>query len=113
MVKGLMKGLLWLTVGVLGVIKGTRYLSDRVYPGTTLPETVKQRLKEEHFRRFGYVCPRCRRRYASPEDFHVDHIIPLARGGRNSLNNAQVICRNCNWEKGDRLNLRDWIWGLT
>lgn len=108
----MIKGLIWLGLSALGLIKGIRYLTDRVYPGTTLPDHLKQRLKEEHIRRYGPVCPRCGRRYASLDDFEVDHIIPIARGGRNSVNNAQVLCRACNREKSDKLSLRDWIWGL-
>lgn len=109
----MVKGFIWLVVALLGGFKGIRYLTDRVYPGTTLPDRVKQELKEEHFRRHGLVCPRCGRHYPSPDDFEVDHIIPVARGGRNSVNNTQVVCRACNREKSDRLSLRDWIWGLS
>ena len=32
--------------------------------------------------------------------FHVDHIIPLARGGANDRRNLQLTCRSCNQRKG-------------
>lgn len=34
------------------------------------------------------------------KNFHVDHIIPLAIGGTNWPSNLQLLCANCNWEKG-------------
>jgi len=32
--------------------------------------------------------------------FHIDHIIPLARGGTNDLGNLQILCEACNLWKG-------------
>lgn len=33
----------------------------------------------------------------------LDHVIPLSRGGRDSVENYQVLCRRCNGSKADRL----------
>lgn len=32
--------------------------------------------------------------------FTMDHILPRARGGKDNLNNAQVMCQPCNSRKG-------------
>lgn len=33
----------------------------------------------------------------------VDHVIPLAKGGKHSWNNVQLAHRRCNWEKSDNI----------
>lgn len=33
---------------------------------------------------------------------HIDHVIPLARGGADSEENLQLLCRPCNLRKGAR-----------
>ena len=35
---------------------------------------------------------------------HLDHIIPVARGGTNDASNLAVSCADCNMAKGDRLS---------
>lgn len=35
-------------------------------------------------------------------DFHVDHIIPIKRGGSNWRRNIQLLCPICNAKKGAR-----------
>lgn len=33
----------------------------------------------------------------------IDHVIPLARGGRHAEGNLAPACRSCNSSKGDKL----------
>ena len=35
--------------------------------------------------------------------FHIDHVIPLSRGGRHSEGNLQLLCKPCNLSKGAKL----------
>lgn len=57
------------------------------------------RLCGEVYRRDGYQCA-----YCGTEDgpFHVDHMIPLAQGGTNDIDNLTVACRTCNCGKSGR-----------
>lgn len=36
-------------------------------------------------------------------DYHVDHVIPIARGGSNDIGNLCIACPSCNLKKGARL----------
>lgn len=44
-------------------------------------------------------CAYCRSKLGS--GFHVDHIMPLARGGSNARSNLQLTCEPCNLAKRD------------
>lgn len=61
------------------------------------PPTLRERI--EVHRRDGYRCVRC----GSTEDLHVDHVIPVSKGGTNNLDNLQLLCRDCNLRKGARV----------
>ncbi len=43
-------------------------------------------------------CASCRVSISFDEK-HVDHIMPLAKGGSNYLNNLQILCSSCNLRK--------------
>jgi CRISPR/Cas system Type II protein with McrA/HNH and RuvC-like nuclease domain len=49
-------------------------------------------------KRDGKFCKICQ----TIEDLTVDHIVPLARGGDNTIENMQILCRKHNSKKGAR-----------
>lgn len=56
---------------------------------------LRQQDWDEVLKEQGDVCLVCR----SPE-ITVDHICPISKGGNNSKDNLQPLCRSCNSSKG-------------
>jgi len=48
---------------------------------------------------FGGYCPYCWDKIVKG---HVDHIVPVSRGGTNERNNLAWVCAECNAQKGDK-----------
>lgn len=61
-----------------------------------IPEHVKATV----FRRDNGTCRQCG--YIG-EYIEYDHVIPRSKGGQNTVDNIQLLCRKCNLRKGDRL----------
>lgn len=61
----------------------------------TIPKSVRMCV----FARDKGRCVACGRNY----DLEFDHIIPIAKGGSNTENNIQLLCKKCNQEKGYRI----------
>lgn len=41
--------------------------------------------------------------YNTPDKAHLDHIIPISKGGNSEPDNLQVLCRDCNIAKADKI----------
>ena len=72
-----------------------------------VPDYEKE-LREKTFQRAltangMYICACCGKKYSNRLQLQVDHIIPLNRGGKTTLDNLQILCRSCNGRKGDKL----------
>ena len=39
-----------------------------------------------------------------PDSYTIDHIIPLSKGGNDTLDNCQPSCRACNRTKSDKVD---------
>ncbi|WP_410171212.1 HNH endonuclease [Agrobacterium tumefaciens] len=48
----------------------------------------------------GRKCAECKKNLS--DKYHVDHIMPLARGGSNWPTNLQILCQSCNQSKHAR-----------
>lgn len=60
-----------------------------------IPRDVRQRV----WQRYGGRCADC----GSTQYIEFDHIVPVARGGSNSDQNVQLLCRRCNLKKSDNI----------
>lgn len=47
------------------------------------------------------VCYHCGQKF-KPEELTMDHLIPIARGGKSTKNNCVPSCKPCNTKKGSK-----------
>lgn len=47
-------------------------------------------------------CPYCGNKidYCNKQDFHLDHIYPVSKGGMSTIKNMVYVCSSCNLKKG-------------
>lgn len=64
-------------------------------------ENIPGSVREQVYDRDGRQCVLC----GSEDNLSLDHIIPLARGGREEMSNYQTLCRPCN----SRKHMRPWL----
>jgi len=58
--------------------------------------------------RAGWCCEYCRSQLRfSNQPFAIDHVIPLARGGKSGLENLALSCQGCNNHKYTKIEERD------
>lgn len=77
----------------------TKYKSNAAYERSLMTESMRYDI----LKRDGFRCQICG---ASAKDgalLHVDHIIPVAKGGKTTKNNLQTLCSRCNSGKSDKL----------
>lgn len=75
---------------------------DQSLHGTRKREPIPSRLRFDVLRRDGFRCYYCGRTAADGVKLHVDHIEPLAEGGRTIIENLVAACDTCNLGKGSR-----------
>lgn len=62
------------------------------------------------FNKYDYKCTYCgydndTHNIDYGENLHLDHIIPLSKGGLTEVTNIQLLCRTCNCKKGNKMGL--------
>ena len=69
-------------------------------------QTSKRRMFSEFEKQsiasnYDYKCENCRKNLVE-RDFDIDHKIPIANGGKNSIDNLQPLCRSCHKIKSSK-----------
>jgi hypothetical protein len=69
--------------------------------GERVKRSISQDVKIAVSARDGGRCRQC----GSTNQLHFDHVIPISRGGANTVANIQLLCGVCNRAKGAKLKL--------
>lgn len=69
-------------------------------PGTFTAEDI-----QKHYQSQNGNCWWCGKPVG--ENYHIEHRIPLSRGGTNAADNICISCPECNWSKSDKM---PWEW---
>lgn len=69
---------------------------------TTKRKAFTKSIRHEVFKKCNYRCVEC----GATKDqtsLHIDHILPISKGGNDELNNLQILCQACNLAKHNRI----------
>lgn len=59
-------------------------------------------LRYDILKRDGFRCVLCGRTAGEGVKLHVDHIVPVSKGGKTIHKNLRTLCESCNWGKSDK-----------
>lgn len=82
---------------------GTFFLNNEIWASLCRVERgkVTNKVRFSIYKRDHYRCKKCGIKI---NDLEIDHIIPIAKGGKSTYDNLQTLCRNCNYKKGSSLD---------
>jgi hypothetical protein len=60
---------------------------------------ITKKLREDLIKEAEFQCFYCKNKY-DKSNLHIDHIIPISKGGLSNLENLVVACKKCNILKG-------------
>ena len=63
---------------------------------------MTKELRHRIIERDNYTCQICGKYMPDEVGLHVDHIIPIKKGGKSVASNLQVLCDKCNLHKGKK-----------
>lgn len=66
-------------------------------------DNITSSIRLEVLKRDNYSCQICGNNKENGAILHVDHIIPVSKGGIDEMSNLRTLCRNCNLSKSDRI----------
>ena len=68
-------------------------------------KTITLSIRWKILKKDNYTCVKCGQSPARNNDIEleIDHILPVAKGGTNDIENLQTLCSNCNQGKKDKM----------
>lgn len=75
----------------------------REYHSKNQRKLATRKLREKIMQRDNYTCQICGKYMPDEVGLQVDHIIPIAKGGKTVVSNLRVLCSKCNGSKHDKM----------
>ena len=63
---------------------------------------MSQSLRYDIMKRDGFKCVLCGRNTSDGVKLHIDHIVPVSKGGKTVKSNLRTLCEDCNLGKRDK-----------
>ena len=81
--------------------QGSYYLNRDIWDSICRVERgkVTNKMRFSIYSRDGYRCCMCGKRDRG-DNLEIDHIYPIAKGGKSTYDNLQTLCHRCNQKKG-------------
>ena len=77
--------------------------TTRKYNQANQRKLMTQELRNKIKERDNYTCQICGKYMPDEVGLHIDHIIPISKGGKTVEQNLQVLCDKCNLRKSNRV----------
>lgn len=71
----------------------------RNYRSSNQRKLMTQQLRRKIMERDDYTCQSCGKYMPDEVGLHIDHIVPVSKGGKTVESNLQVLCSKCNGSK--------------
>lgn len=72
------------------------------YNSNNQRKLMTKKLRYEIITRDKYTCQFCGKYMADEVGLHIDHIVPISKGGKTIPSNLQVLCSKCNGNKSNK-----------
>jgi len=85
-------------------LQGTKTIHDIEQAKTKKRKPISPRLRAEVLKRDGYKCVHCgATAKSSGKTLHLNHKLPVSRGGKNTKENLETTCQDCNLGMSDKI----------
>ena len=75
----------------------------REYHSNNQRKLMTKELRDRVAMRDHYRCQKCGKYMPDGVGLHIDHIVPISKGGKSVLSNLQVLCSKCNGAKSNKI----------